>query len=51
MKLRDLVIPVQAGFHPRLWLGAIGEMDPCLRGDDRFVLRHSSGAQGEPVTV
>ena len=28
----------QAGIHPRLGLGAIGEMDPRLRGDDNLSL-------------
>jgi len=32
IKLRHLVIPAQAGIHPRLGLGAIGKMDPRLRG-------------------
>ena len=32
--LRDLVIRAQAGIHPQLGLGAIGEMDPRLRRDD-----------------
>jgi len=38
IKLRDLVIPAQAGIHPRFGLCAIGEMDPRLRGDDSFSL-------------
>ena len=38
INLRDLVIPAQAGIHPRLGLGAIGEMDPRLRGDDSLSL-------------
>ena len=38
IKLRGLVIPVQAEIHPRLGLGAVREMDPRLRGDDSLSL-------------
>jgi len=40
IKLRDLVIPAQAGIHPRLELGAIREIDPRLRGDDSLSLTY-----------
>ena len=36
--IRGLVIPAQAGIHPRLGLGAVREMDPRLRGDDSLSL-------------
>jgi len=36
--LRDLVIPAQAGIHPRLGLSAVGEMELRLRGDDSLTL-------------
>ena len=38
IKLRDIVIPAQAGIHPRLGLGALGEIDPRLRGNDSLSL-------------
>jgi len=36
--LRDLVIPAQAGIHPRFGLSAVGEMEPRLRGNNSLTL-------------
>ena len=40
IKLRDPVIPTQAGIHPQHGLGAIREMDPRMRRDGSLSLTY-----------